>query len=488
MNQNKPIDNHTRDVKRRKLNGQRNENEIQSSDIFKLPVEILEYIFDYLSLRDLNTVGETCKWIQRIAGQCYQKNYSGLSPIFSRNGRLFIRMGKQLDQVDMNNFLIRIVDKIRIAYLDNFKDFCNRNRKFHQLRKLILMDFVLPNVKIRLKGMRKIFCNLEGLQMYYDSLRVIDETHLENLLSLTPNIKLLTFRGIVTGNKWLMRKYPALEHCQIDHSYSTDILPIAKFLELNPTIHSFGIDSRNLWENRDSMKVSQIELNNLDIILHEKHTDPNRIEKFQSLCHLLNELYRLGRYKRLTLYVRFDYGSFEQKLVDEMTKLNVLTKVNIHVNTKFSEHVTLAHLKQLEEMSIPDSRFIKDIESFSNYLGQLERIHFGRSNLDHIMLFISRRPKLKKIRVDWFLSAGENIEFHQIINLSALNRGRAKLLHAEKVTLYVSEDVFLATKRAKRETDLDLIKLNRWECDEWDYNYKYSYTYVSNWSNTGKLL
>lgn len=54
----------------------------------------------------------------------------------------------------------------------------------------------------------------------------------------------------------------------------------------------------------------------------------------------------------------------------------------------------------------------------------------------------------------------------QFINLDRLNRERAKLPNAEKITLYVDERLYLATKWTRRETDLPFIRLKRFESFE----------------------
>lgn len=48
----------------------------QTGDIFKLDIDCFEESFDYLPFKDLVNVGETCKRLQRVAGYCYQQNYS----------------------------------------------------------------------------------------------------------------------------------------------------------------------------------------------------------------------------------------------------------------------------------------------------------------------------------------------------------------------------------------------------------------------------
>lgn len=48
----------------------------QSPQIYKLPVEIMMEISNFLALKDLNSVSQTSKWWQKVACACFQQNYS----------------------------------------------------------------------------------------------------------------------------------------------------------------------------------------------------------------------------------------------------------------------------------------------------------------------------------------------------------------------------------------------------------------------------
>lgn len=62
---------------------------------------------------------------------------------------------------------------------------------------------------------------------------------------------------------------------------------------------------------------------------------------------------------------------------------------------------------------------------------------------------------------------------NRIIDLAVLNEARTILAIDLKVTIYVPERVYLATKWAMKETDFGMIKLRRIEstnCDEYFLN------------------
>lgn len=72
------------------------------------------------------------------------------------------------------------------------------------------------------------------------------------------------------------------------------------------------------------------------------------------------------------------------------------------------------------------------------------------------------------------MDESRNIDYEKILNLAALNRKRAKLVNAKKITLFVEEHVYLATKRTNRQTDLDFIKLKRTDTlNEVEYEFGY---------------
>lgn len=131
-----------RSTKRQKLTDQ--SNELQSSQIFKLPVEMLEYIFDHLPAKDLYSVAKTCKWLQRVAIQCYQQNYSGIVSLFWSGhvwgeASMEIPIGFEVVDVDpgIDHFLTNTIGNVKFKHPSCFKGFYKRSWKFEQLRKLI---------------------------------------------------------------------------------------------------------------------------------------------------------------------------------------------------------------------------------------------------------------------------------------------------------------------------------------------------------------
>lgn len=439
-----------RGAKKKKLNHEEIE---QTSLILKMPVEIVEYIFDYLKLDDLRAISATCKRMQQLATWTYKKIHPGLIPFFtgSSNKRypdIKICRYEYGNDVDMENF-IPFLEKITIFKTGFEKNvlykFIDRQSEFQHLKQLTITDVGLTDVKIQ--RMQKVLNNLEYLCLEFCR---FDESVIENLLSNMPNIKRFSVHSckIIIGNTWFGRRYPTLQHCEIISKFT---LSIATFLTLNPNIRKFGINVRNLWENRYSIENSQLE----DLAIKFEWCD----QVGESFWHLLNEYHQLGVYKRLCFF--FDSGpKFNQEMVDGLASLNTIYRLYVEKYPSYST-VALSGLVHLEDISFPDTRYIIDIDTVATRLNNLKFIHFRISNLTHVKLFIGRNPKLERIRIDWFMDEAGNIKDEKCLNLIELNKERAKIPNAKKVTLYVEESTYLATKRATRDTDFDFINLKR---------------------------
>lgn len=97
-------------------------------------------------------------------------------------------------------------------------------------------------------------------------------------------------------------------------------------------------------------------------------------------------------------------------------------------------------------------------------LRNLNRIEFRTSTLDHVRLFLRTNPKLQQMKVYSFLDVNYAWQDKLVLDLCKLNKERCQLTNGMKTTLYVSESV--ATKWAKRDTNLGLIQLKRVESCE----------------------
>lgn len=469
MNRKPSKNNKKQGGKRRKLHTQTEVE--QSGYIFKLPVEIIEYIFDYLLLKDLVAMSQTCKFMQRVAVQCYQQTFFGHTPRYFKRGEIF--MGYKMGTVTMDQPFVEIFDKVIIHGHDQFKYFLSERCEFLQLRKLAIFELKLnESFKVKLKRTQRVLNRLDVLRL---NICEFDKSSLEYLLSLAPNIKRLSliqcsFDKI--GLKCFRSKYPMLTHCEF---ILNDVVPIKTFLEMNPNIKSFGINVNNLYENRESIINAKINLDSLTISMQFSYDSFNReiIERLVTICPLLNEMHRIGLYNRLKVISNITFYPFDNEMVKILATLNALESFSIGPETPYLGYIFMSPLKHLKEINVSDSMLILDLETLATTFN-LKTIHFGRTNINHLMWFISRNARLNKIKVNFFLEQDGNFDIHKAIDLSAMNRERSKLPGANKIIMYVKENVYLATKRAQRDTNLEFIQLKRYEtAHEWDCDFNF---------------
>lgn len=407
----------------------------QSPD--KLPVEIMIEIFNFLEFSDLNSACKTSKWWQKVACTCYQQNYPNIFTSYS-----------EIMNFDAFN---QVVKRILFYCPENIQHFLDNKSEFHQLRAIEFHFLDLTKSQILFE--EPLLSKLEHLSVIYCEM---EPNFVQNILALCPNLKYFCFKqrtDIKIGSEWLLRKYPSLNRFSIR---ALEIHPITSFLELNPNIRTFEINSVNLWENRDSLKASKVSLDDLAVkidAIHLSNLYPrhSRIEYFEPICRLLNELHELGIYKRLKLYV---LHRCKQILVDEMASLKALVKLYILEAGKGP--FALSTLQTIEEIHVSNSTDIYDIEAMACNLVNLKIMHIHRADLKCIMSLTRHAKKLEKLRIDI-------LPTHEVINVAALNRERSKLPNAEKIGIFLKELHFLAAKRIQRELGSDLVKIHRSE-------------------------
>lgn len=421
-------------------------HQVQLANILRLNIECFEKLLDCLPLSDLISIGQTCRRLHQAVGHIFRQNYSGVK-VYCKTDQ--IRIGRcRADQ------FAQFVRNIFIYHDENFKYFLKIQSRF-----LLLRQIELKRIKInasQIKCIARILSKVEFLRLDWCD---IEGNFDRNVLSACNNLKHLCISSdpvgsiiIGTDNNWLNHKYPKLEHLELTLNGHFQIDELKEFLELNPNIRSLSIYSDFFWQNRDWMLTANVELNDLGI-----YANRDKLVSFGRFCHFLNELHARRFYRRL-----FYYDHCDQNLIDALTALNAPMKLRI-LNR---EKVHLAALTNIEELYCEGSDQIVDLLEMANNLMKLECIHFYIAHLSHMSLLIGRCAQLKKIIVYQFYENPCNI----VIDLFALNREREQLHGAQICTLYVEEEVYLATKWATQTTNFDLVRLMRVDSREWDNN------------------
>lgn len=375
--------------------------DIQSPpQIFKLNVDCFEELFEWLSLADLRALRQTCKRLQQVVDYYININY----PLVFK--RLPIR-DYHLDYLCRN-------PSSGFEFLDHI-DFLTST----------LTKVQIEHIKYMLNRIKSI--NIESIQ--------IEGDFYTTFLQFCQSLKYLSIskfrygKIIGSGNEWLLRNYPTLEHVILLSSclhFDSETPEMATFFQLNPQIMSFTTTFDFIWANRHWLSDSEFKLDQLNIT-----GSCNATVTVDSISNLLHELYHQGFYKHLHVSVSWIE---EQDDFDQIISLNGLEKLSLK---SISVRITPPHNEQLKELNIYAYEYFEDLQVY-NLIG-LEQIYIAFAPIDDIMPFIRYCAKLKQIIINHLEVRSSNFCKNGIINSAALNVVRNKLPGARKIAVYVNE-------------------------------------------------
>lgn len=423
------------------------------SAIFQLNVDCFHEIFDWLSLKDLISIGQTCKRLQRIAGNFFHTNYA-------------VKMARITNDIHISshqsNVFRQYIPKISISG-DRLKSYHFVGANCFNSIKHIRIHSVLPDGGFEcIKG---ILTGVESLEM---NECIVNGDFYEDCLKYCPNLRTISVtrsdrirnKSIIigTGNEWLLRKYPKLEQFELNDSYRLKTNELKIFFEENPNVRTFSTDSRTLWANRYTFIDTDIKLDILAIDIYQMNTiDRNKqsISMIDSIHQLLSQLYENGSYNHLHLYIFF----INEHNVDKLLSLKAIEMI-------MGDVIPIkAPLNQLKAFGVWNGDdIIANNECLPCNLPHLQRMYFSNVTCDCVLHFIRYWPQLKEIRITRF---HEGIHF-KTLDLIKLNKEREKLAGARNVKIYVKDDLYLATKWTIKTTQLSMIELRRANSMEWE--------------------
>lgn len=435
----------------------------QTGDIFKLNLDCFEEAFDYSSVRDLISIGKTCKYLQNVAGHRFRRNYSNLRIKCRSDG---VVIATDADYSNINHFA-EFIRGIRIDGAGGLLSILDGNLNFRRLEQLQVYSLEMMSNEI--DAMIGIWSKLKDLQML--KLRNLNGNY-HVIIDHCVNLKRLEVIWSGIDYNWVVRRYPTLETLLLIPPACQSFDQLAELLMLNPNIRRFVTTPNCLMENRVAMKTTtDINLDDLAISF-----DFHANYSVATLCELLNELHERGVYKRVHL---FFYEITTQNTIYQLTTVNGLDSLFIY---KALVRFELPELRSLVELCVYKKSSKIDLDHVLDELVNLKRIYFCFSHLDDIIPFIQRSASLERIRVDCLRYGPQFNENTKVIDLPTLNRLRQQLPGARKITFYVREDVYLATKWTLKTTDFPLICLKRNESFRWDNDFicdfKYHYDYL----------
>lgn len=419
----------------------------QYSDIFKLDTDCHEAYFDYLPLENLATFGKTCISFCNLAGQFFYHNF--VTTFFCKNGSI----SPQFYDFDVNiNCFSPFIRNILM--LDgNLSVF-----QSHNFTSLKSIEFYYGTISST-KYIQKILRNVKTLKFLQSK---IDGNVYNIFFKFCKNLKHLYVkdnysfgmkRGTIIGtsNQWLTKIYSKLKHFEIDCQQKNDL--IIQFLNNNKKIQHFSTNIEFLINNMELIMKSEIKLNVLSILHAETDIDEN---EFQTILKDFLLLKKRQFFKYLHLY----FASNERAYVYPTDLLSCVKVLHIEYDYRM---YALASMGNLERLYVKNISQISDFDTALNQLTKLNYIFIETVN--DILQLIRNLPKLKQIEIFYVHNGKLFNEETDMLNLSTLNDERKMVKNPCKLTIYVSEKIYLATKSAAnaKQPTFDLVEIKRIE-------------------------
>lgn len=400
--------------------------------IFKLNADCCELVFEWLSLENLLSLRSTCKRMKLVVDYYIKLNYC---------------------KVRRSN----ISGRLHLMEITQMKLKC-----FEWIKYLRISMTELNQTDI--DGIKYVLNQLEALK--FDEVKVNGDFY-ETVLKHCPQLKYLGLsmekmsqKIIGTGNKWLLCRYPTLEHFHI-RTYTSRgkwACELLAFFVLNTNIRIFSASSAFLLTCYQIFLRLHINFDRLDIFFRRD---------LKLVSSMVKELHAYQFYRRLHLY-------------SDICEQDTLPWDD-------TEYLwTLPNLEKLDFDSLPDDYPIRNpvesIKVFSAYEGcptdlsgelaaqqfinlrriDIKKIHY----LSEFRLFVSRALNLKEIRV-WEISKPK------IRHLIALNEYRERLANARKIVMYVDEKTYFEVKW-NSQLKLSMIELRLIESCEMNHLFQFT--------------
>lgn len=432
------------------VNNRRANKPSRSSNEFN--VDCWQNIFDNLSLRDILVMSQTCQQICEIAGYYFRKHFHGISCDIISNEDFLIRWF-QFKQIDFLQF----IDTLNI-YGQLF-DYSNPLPNVDQYRSLTKLNLCFIDLgENQVHGLENVLNNVESVQLYncaiYDGFLKEFSKFCSKLKCLSVNR--VIFKSDTAADGLFEQKCGKLQYFQYvkTNQMSCKNCALETFLRLNPNIKYLQLDAEDLWLNGDLLIGLNIHLDYLVTSL--RLDDISAI----SFANLLKTLHRHGFYEKFHLAVESLPDEFEyQDFIDEMIGFNAFDQLYTVM------YVRLFKMTQLKELYISGNRFACDMTDLAIKLPQLERLHICGARVEFIRPFLRHTKTLKTI----FMIS----DLDSALNVFALNQEREQLGRAQKVSIGVSERIYLATKWKYGQIDLPFVKIVRQESIDSDHINEY---------------
>lgn len=445
-------------------------NDESSPEIFKLNSDCFYEIFNHLLPNELNAFAQTCKAMQNQAGQFFGSQYKAVCAKY-RNGTIYVHG----DEYEMK--LSGFAPFIRKIFFqsDGLEQFEYFNRRCKDsIKEIQFKDVKLNEAKIDL--IKEILNKVEVIKLIVCQ---FDEDFYQGFLRFVPNLKHLSIeqepsflidrsKGPIIGNnnRWLLEKYPNLEHFEW---IGRDVLKIRigelKTLFLNnSSIQHLSIDAKLFLRHRLWIMRSQIKLHDLTIIENDGLECGS--ERF---LKILNKTYSRGFYKRLHFFSSCYDGDVYRRMVSfpalETLYLSGLFQGAGMFSGPGFRRLDLSPFVNVRELGLSFGAAPLDAHTIGA-LVNLERVYLKYARRGTILPFIRYSKTVKEIFSDNLENSLRNDDGVENYLLE-FNNERRKLDGAQKLIIYGALPLYFVAKIMNHRTSLDLVEIKRADSYEW---------------------
>lgn len=438
------------------------ENEvIQESAIFKLNVDCCNEIFEYLSVEDLYSFGQTCKSFQKVAGAYFNENYSAANVQIDDNNIsvcLNRRYYKSMRTVKVQKFSA-FISKLTIA-LDKSDCFEINNDEFTSIKHIELINGSVTSAKVN--NIQKILEKVETVEISWCP---IENDLYKSLLRLCKNLKCLHIQNFSMPDEmnWLIHDYPLLEHLKWMPTMTDEIKELNNFLERHPNVRILSINSSLFWKNQQQFLKSTAKLD----LLEYEELYPKMATADSDVWCILNQLHENGFYKKINFHIR----SVNKAISEKITFIRGLQKLVILEFNKSFNLINLKNLKQLDILRYPKPTEMKIL---AKNLTKLERIFIGDATIKDIIPFVKYSMNLMKLNVAFNddIQSNEAHKSNAFLDCIKLNKAREKFNGAKKITVFVQENDFLETKWMNNgNINMEFVEIKRIDSINWEHQF-----------------
>ena len=403
---------------------------------FKLLNDCWDQIFEYFTLTDIYTMGQTCKRMHQIVGN-YIRVYLTQHCFEFKDGRVTAEYPYDFDvPTGFYQFIKKLEIQVELNFSLDPNLFCSLDTLY--FRNFKLTDIQLEYTQNVLKNVERI--RLNNCIIYIDTLL--------NLANYCPKLKHLEIFRCDVDRFVPLQYYPALETLELQlWRGNIQFTNLKVFLETHSNLKYFECDFRLLWANQDSLCKSNLQLNVLTVHFHPIFYDKRKYAFFD----FLQQLYARGFYKRLHLHFGRQTMYFDvDNLSDTFSTLPGLEKLI----TERDLNIDLFRLTNLKELHLwESSNFSSDWEVVAKNLKYLKCLSFFIASIDDILPFVCYSKSLKEIRI--FILGNMDVD------LFTLNEERKKLTNACPIVIYLRENVYMSTKLKSKNAKLSHVEIMR---------------------------